>query len=96
MALAITISRLRLGLAWWPFHPLGYALATTDSMDYMWCPFFVAWLAKYFTVRYGGIKAYRISLPFFLGLILGDYVVPALWGLWGMATGHQQYMAFPH
>ncbi len=93
---AILLSRFRLGLSWWPFHPLGYALATTSSMDYMWCPFFLAWLAKYLTTRYGGIRAYRAALPFFLGLILGDYVVPALWGLGGMLTGHQQYLAFPH
>jgi hypothetical protein len=93
---AIVLCQCRLGLSWWPFHPLGYALATTASMDYMWCPFFLAWLAKMLTTRYGGIKAYRTALPFFLGLILGDYVVPALWGLAGILTGHQQYLAFPH
>jgi hypothetical protein len=48
------------------------------------------------TLRYGGIQLYRRFLPFFLGLILGDYVVPSLWGLGGMLTGNQQYMAFPH
>jgi hypothetical protein len=57
---------------------------------------FLAWLAKRTTLRYGGIRAYRAALPFFLGLILGDYVVPALWGVFGMASGYQQYMAFPH
>src|SRR5713101_1968709 len=28
--------------AGWPFHPLGYALANTNSMDYMWMPFLIA------------------------------------------------------
>ena len=93
---AVGMSLLRQQLPWWPLHPLGYALATTNSMEYMWCPFFLAWLAKRITLRYGGIRAYRAALPFFLGLILGDYVVPALWGLFGMGTGYQQYMAFPH
>lgn len=87
---------LRQQFPWWPFHPLGYALATTQSMDYLWFPFFLAWLAKRITLRYGGVGAYRTALPFFLGLVLGDYVVPSLWGLFGMATGYQQYMAFPH
>jgi hypothetical protein len=96
MLLAVGLSLLRQRLPWWPLHPLGYALATTSSMDYMWFPFFLAWLAKWITLRYGGIQAYRSALPFFLGLILGDYVVPALWGLFGMVTGYQQYMAFPH
>jgi hypothetical protein len=96
MAAVIGCSLLRLRYPWWPLHPLGYALATAMSLDYMWCPFLVAWLAKTLTVRYGGIKAYRAALPFFLGLILGDYVVPTLWGTWGMISGQQQYMAFPH
>ncbi|HZP84720.1 MAG TPA: DUF6785 family protein [Chthonomonadaceae bacterium] len=96
LSMAGLLTLLRQRFAWWPLHPLGYALATTNSMDYMWVPFLIAWLAKWVTLRYGGIRAYRIALPFFLGLILGDYVVPTLWGVWGMMTGTQQYMAFPH
>jgi hypothetical protein len=96
LLLTIGLSLLRQRLPWWPLHPLGYALATTESMDYMWFPFFLAWLAKGITLRYGGIRSYRFVLPFFLGLILGDYVTPALWGLFGMLTGYQQYLAFPH
>jgi hypothetical protein len=87
---------MRQQFPWWPIHPLGYALALTNSMEYMWCPFFIAWLAKWITLRYGGIRAYRAALPFFLGLILGDYIVPTLWGIFGMITDGQQYMAFPH
>ena len=95
-SVAAGLSLLRQHLSHWPLHPLGYALATTNSMEYMWFPFFLAWLAKRITLRYGGIQAYRDALPFFLGLILGDYVVPSLWGVFGMATGYQQYMSFPH
>ncbi len=96
LLLAVGFSVLRQMFPWWPLHPLGYALATTQTMEYMWCPFLIAWAAKLITLRYGGIKAYRAALPFFLGLILGDYVIPTLWGVFGMATGYQQYMAFPH
>ncbi len=96
LVLAVGLSMLRQIFPWWPIHPLGYALATTSSMEYMWCPFMLAWLAKRITLRYGGIKAYRAALPFFLGLILGDYIVPAIWGLFGMGTGYQMYMSFPH
>ncbi len=96
MAIAVAFFLLRARLPWWLLHPLGYALATTNSMEYMWCPFLIAWLAKLITLRYGGIRAYRAALPFFLGLILGDYVIPTLWGVFGMLTGYQQYMAFPH
>jgi hypothetical protein len=92
----LVLSALRQRFTSWPFHPIGYAVATTNSLDYFWFPFFLAWIAKGVTLRYGGIQMYRRFLPFFLGLILGDYVVPALWGLGGMLTGNQQYMAFPH
>ena len=65
-------------------------------MEYMWCPFFVGWALKSLVLRYGGIRLYRPALPFFLGLILGDYVVPMIWGLYGTAIHTQVYMAFPH
>lgn len=94
--IAVLFWYLRQRFVWWPFHPLGYAVATNSSMEYMWFPFFLAWLAKSLILRYGGVSTYRRVLPFFLGLILGDYVVPAIWGVYGMLSGTQQYMAFPH
>lgn len=92
----LALSQLRLAFVWWPFHPIGYVLSGTPSMEYMWCPFLIGWLIKLVTLRYGGIRLYRQALPFFLGLILGDYIVPTLWGLWGMAARTQVYTAFPH
>jgi uncharacterized protein DUF6785/uncharacterized protein DUF6784 len=82
--------------AGWPLHPLGYAIANTNSMDYMWMPFLIAWTLKTVLLRYGGMRLYRAALPFFLGLILGDYVVPTLWAIYGTASGQQMYLAFPH
>jgi hypothetical protein len=82
--------------AGWPLHPLGYAIANTNSMDYMWMPFLIAWAVKTVILRYGGMRLYRAALPFFLGLILGDYVIPTLWAIYGTASGRQMYMAFPH
>jgi hypothetical protein len=94
VVVALSLLRQRLSGFW--LHPLGYALSMTNTMEYMWCPFLIAWVAKALTLRYGGIRAYRAALPFFLGLVLGDYVVPTLWGIFGMITDTQQYMAFPH
>ena len=62
----------------------------------MWFPFFLAWLAKSCLLRYGGIQMYRRMIPFALGLILGDYIVPTLWGIGGSVLKTQVYMAFPH
>jgi hypothetical protein len=83
-------------LVWWPFHPIGYAVANTQSLDYMWFPFLVAWTAKALVLRYGGMRLYRNSLPFFLGLILGDYIGPAIWFAFGWSIRTQMYMTFPH
>lgn len=94
--LVLLLSVLRQRFVWWPLHPIGYVLAGTYSMEYMWCPFLIAWALKALTLRYGGAKLYRQCVPFFLGLILGDYIVPTLWGLWGTANHVQVYLAFPH
>lgn len=80
----------------WPFHPAGYAVANTFITDLLWFPFLLGWLAKWFTLRFGGMSAYRRALPFFLGLILGDYVIASLWTLFGIALGIDMYRCFPN
>ncbi len=66
-----------------PFHPLGYCIG--PGLVWLWLPFFIAWLVKFFVLRYGGLRMYRRTLPFFLGLVLGDYTMGALWSLIGVA-----------
>jgi hypothetical protein len=94
--IVLMLSFVRQRYTWWPFHPIGYCLAGTASMEYMWFPFLLGWLIKTIALRYGGVSVYRRALPFFLGLILGDYIVPMLWGIWGTIENTQVYMAFPH
>ncbi len=78
----------------WPFHPIGYGLAVSYAMDYFWFTAFIGWLCKVFTIRYGGIKLYRRALPFFMGLILGDYVTASLLSLIGWLLGVTTYRTF--
>lgn len=42
------------------------------------------------------MRAYRRALPFFIGLILGDYVIASLWTSVGMALGIDMYRYFPN
>ncbi len=70
-----------------PLHPIGYALAVSYAMEYFWAPFFATWLLKLLIVRYGGLKAYRNAMPFFLGFVIGDYVTVIFWGLVASAFG---------
>lgn len=90
--LATTIlTYLRTRLLWWPFHPVGYAIANTNTMTATWLPFFLAWGFKALALRYGGARFYRLSLPFFLGLIAGDLVGGGLFTALGAFTGFNVY-----
>ena len=64
-----------------------------DDLDLV--PGFLGWLAKSLILRYGGVKMYREALPFFIGLVLGDYAISSLWALYFLATGHAGYRTFP-
>jgi len=70
---------MRTRLLVWPFHPVGYAMANTNSMGSQWFPFLLAWAAKSLILRYGGAKLYRAAQPFFLGLVVGDFLNGALY-----------------
>lgn len=85
----------RMRFLWWPLHPIGYVLAGTFTMQWLWCATFVGWLCKVLVLRYGGMKSYRSFLPFFIGLILGDYVAGAIWALVGTVSGMQVYRVLP-
>lgn len=68
------LAAMRVRFVWWPFHPAGYLVAGSFGLFRLWLPIFVSWLIKSLLLRYGGLKAYRRALPFFLGLILGEFV----------------------
>jgi len=55
---------------------------------------FLAWAVKAALLRYGGISAYRKALPFFLGLILGDFVTGAAWSIIGSLTNVDLFRTF--
>jgi hypothetical protein len=95
-AICLGLAWMRSRFTWWPFHPVGYALGNSFELDLLWSQFFIGWALKTVTLRYGGIRAYRAALPFFIGLILGDYVIASLWTLLGVATGTNMYRCFPN
>jgi len=93
-AMVLALSALHSRWLWWPFHPVGYALSCTFTLEWLWCPLFVVWLCKSLVLRYGGIRLYRRGIPFAVGLILGDYLVAILWALLGLALGREMYSIF--
>ncbi|HZO90304.1 MAG TPA: DUF6785 family protein, partial [Chthonomonadaceae bacterium] len=77
-----------------PLHPIGYAISSSWSIHLLWVPMLIAWTLKGLTMRYGGLRAYRRFLPFFLGLILGDCVLGSFWGLMSLLLNMRTYNFF--
>ncbi len=67
-----------------PFHPIGFAISGSWSMNLVWLPLMIAWLLKVLTLRFGGLRLYKIAVPFFFGLIVGDFMIGCLWSLIGI------------
>jgi hypothetical protein len=83
IAITCLLTALRARFVGFPLHPAAYVLNTSFANDFFWCDMFVAWLLKSLILRYGGMNVYRQALPFFLGLILGDFVTGAAWSIAG-------------
>ena len=93
-AFTVFLMAMKAKFFWWPFHPAGYALANSYALEYWWMTLLIGWSIKTVVVRYGGIKGYRRALPFFLGLILGDYIAASMWSIVGWMLHMSVYRAF--
>lgn len=80
---------------WWQFQPVGYAVGAGWAIGYMWFSVFLSWLAKRIILAYGGSKVYRAAVPFFLGLILGQFFMGSLWSVIGLILNRGMYTLFP-
>jgi hypothetical protein len=83
----LLLAAMRVRFIWWPFHPAGYLVAGSFGLFRLWLPIFVSWLIKVLLLRYGGLQAYRRALPFFIGLILGEFVAGFARTVLDMALG---------
>jgi len=93
---ALFLATMRMRFVWWPFHPVGYAVAFTErTIHWIWAPMLIGWSAKILALKYGGVRTYRKFLPFFLGLILGDFFMGGLWGIIGLSSNSPGYLIFP-
>ena len=83
-AFTVILNALRMRLPWFPFHPVGYAISSSWSLHQLWICMFIAWAVKLLLLRYGGLRLYRIAMPFFLGLVLGECIMGSVWAIIGM------------
>lgn len=80
----VLLGYLRTQIFSFPFHPIGYAISGSWSMNLVWLPIMVAWLLKVLTLKFGGLRLYKTAVPFFFGLILGEMTIGCIWSLIGI------------
>ncbi len=90
-ALAAVMQAIRSQGIWCPFHPLAFAVSSSWEINLLWMPLFIAWATKGLILKYGGGTTYQKSLPFFYGLILGQFIPGSLLNIWGILTDTPTY-----
>lgn len=88
---SVTLLIMRMRFFWWPLHPIGYAISYWWAMNLLWFPVFLSFIVKTLILRYGGLSSYRRAVPFFWGLILGEYLMGGIWNILGIALGMRMY-----
>ncbi len=86
-AAAVTLlSVISWRLPWWPLHPIGFVIASTEQTRRTVLSVFLVWLAKTVILRVGGVQGYRRARPFFIGLLAGyvtgvaiSFAVDVIW-----------------
>ncbi|MGQ9737298.1 MAG: DUF6785 family protein [Armatimonadota bacterium] len=71
----ILLQTARHQFLWFPLHPGGFVMAQSGALEWMWLPIVIAGVAKASILRAGGLRLYERAVPFFIGLIVGDYAV---------------------
>jgi hypothetical protein len=86
------LTALRLRLPWWPLHPIGLTVNCTYFTQKTFIAIFIAWAVKVIILRIGGVRLYRRSTPFFVGILVG-YVIAVMLStiidyFWFFGDGH--------
>ncbi len=79
---------------WWPIHPIGYLTAYSSAMWILWFSFFLGWLCNAMCMRYGGVVLFKKLRNFFIGLIIGDFLMAGSWAIYGLFS-YSSYMVLP-
>jgi len=95
---SIFVMGMRIKVLWWPFHEAAYAVVSGSyAITHIWFSLSLAWVVKLLLLQYGGVRAYRKTMPFFFGLILGQFLVGSFWTIVGVFFDipmYGQYMPY--
>ena len=92
LLVAFLLTMMRARFFWFPFHAAGYAVTSTYTMNFFWFSIWISFVIKSICLKQGGLKFYRQAIPFFLGLVLGEFVVTTFWGTLAMILQRQTYI----
>jgi hypothetical protein len=93
-AFALFLAFMRARFVWWPFHPMGYALGIGDTVERWWMALLLCTFIKGVIIRYAGVRGYRQTAPFFMGLVLGQYVISCIWSLLAVIADTPMYWSW--
>jgi hypothetical protein len=92
MGFTLILIAFRHRFLWWPFHPAGYALSLSYwNTSWYWFSIFISWFLKLVILKFGGLQTHRRSIPFFMGLVFGDFLVGGIWSLLGIVIQRPMY-----
>lgn len=92
---SIFLFLMRTRFVWWPFHPVGYVIGINGgSVDHFWFAMILSSTVKFVALKFGGARAYRRLLPFFLGLVLGDITIACFWSILSLIVETPLYVVW--
>ena len=83
--------KIRWWIIWLGLALIGYAISGTWAVNFFWFSVFISYFIKLAILRFGGVRTFRRVVPFFLGLILGEFFVGSVWGLLGIFLQKPMY-----
>ena len=83
-AFAVSLLLLRWRFIQWPLHPVGYVVSSWWTFTGLWFPILISWIIKRVLLSTGGVRLYRRSIPFFIGLVIGDVIVASIISILGL------------
>ena len=90
------LAYLRSRVFWMPLHPLGFLIAGGGELPGdLLVPLIVCTVAKWLILKNGGIRSYRRAVPFFLGLVLGDFLMGSIWSILSIVLNVETYQFYP-
>ncbi|MGI5817001.1 MAG: DUF6785 family protein [Armatimonadota bacterium] len=78
----VLLALLRRLFVQFPLHPMGFVFAFTGAAENGWGMLILVTLIKSATLRIGGMGAYNRLIPFFLGIMVGEFFAAGtVWSL---------------